>query len=373
VPRDLQYTKTVDRYFCKYGPDCVPTPVIVRVPAWRPLDCYIYDLDSEKLQKTKHKIPADFQASELCRELLSANSYQFFGDLLKGLQQQIDNTSKPHDFGSCQPKYRFCTVSDVFWSVSGFPRSTQELVPVVVRLFQHLEPETEMESVFDDFQFSANDKFAKIHETIMEALKDDEEPMALLTRHHARGESCNVELWILPQGQNYQYKFKPGEDICEFLAQEYVEKGDLRLYMEVYVVPTESVPSDRSSDEVMEDMRNYQLDKMSEQGGVSEQHELPAQDDEDYSAEEDGSQDEGELNADVNEKNAQEMPDDGHDDEIEKEDDDDEDDDESDDEDDGDADNDGKMRIKLIYDFEGLDELKTLHGRPCRSYISKRR
>jgi hypothetical protein len=78
VPKVLQYTKTVDRYFCKYGPDWVHPGVIVRVPAWRPLDCYIRDLDSENVIKAKRRIPADFEASELSRELLSAKSYQFF-------------------------------------------------------------------------------------------------------------------------------------------------------------------------------------------------------------------------------------------------------------------------------------------------------
>jgi hypothetical protein len=188
----------------------------------------------------------------------------------------------------------------MFRGVPGFPGGTEKSISVAVRFIQHLAPERKMDSVWDDYQFPANDNFAKIYEMIMEAVKKDEGgAMALLTRHHARGESCNVELWILPQGHNYLYKFKPGEDICEFLAPEYVERGDCRLYMEIHVVPTDLIPPDRLSDEVMEDVGNDQLDE------VSEQHEMSEQDEEDDRGEEDGSKEEEGRNADVNEKNVE--------------------------------------------------------------------
>jgi hypothetical protein len=74
----------------------------------------------------------------------------------------------------------------------------------------------------------------------------------------------------------------------------------------------------------------------------------------------------------MNEKNVEKKPDDGNDDESEEEDDDDEDEDESDDGDDGDDDNDARIRVKLIYDFKGLEELSALHGRSCTTTFPKR-
>jgi hypothetical protein len=90
-------------------------------------------------------------------------------------------------------------------------------------------------------------------------------------------------------------------------------------------------------------------------------------------------------NADVNENDAENEPDGKNDDETEDEDEkskkddevddesDDEDDDESDDEDDDDDDNDGEIRIKMIFDVKGLEELKILHGRFLTIPVSKRR
>jgi hypothetical protein len=310
----------------------------------------------------------------------------------------IPITTKPYDFGPCQPQYRFCNASDMFRSLGGLPGSTEKSIPIAVRFVQHLEPDKRKNPVWDDYQFPTDCDFARVHATVLEDVKKNKGAMALIDRHRARGGTCNVELWILPQGHKYLYKFKPDDEIYEFLAPDYVDEGDLRLYMEVHVVPTESIISDRPTDEVMRDVGDDQLHVRStddlealsgleesqdesqvlhfEQDEAPEQADVSEQDEEDGSGEEDGSEEEEGRNADVNENDAENEPDGKNDGETQDKDDkseeDDEVDDESDDEDDDDDDNDGEIRIKLIFDVKGLGELMVLHGQSHTVSISKR-
>jgi hypothetical protein len=392
VPKDLQYIKTVDRYFCKYSPALAHPAGIVSVRAWRPLECHICDVDSENEKEVDESIPEEFEPSDLSRDQLNKESCRFFGDLLKSLQEQVDETTKPHVFGPCQPQYRFCNASDMFRSVGGLFGSDEKPILIAVRFVQHLEPDKRKNPVWDDYQFPTNCDFASDYATVLEDVKKNKGAMALIDRHRARGGTCNVELWILPQGHNYLYKFKPDDEIYEFLAQDYVEEGDFRLYMEVHVVPTESILSDLPTDEVMRDVGDDQLHVQStddlealsgleesqdesqvlhfEQDEAPEQADVSERDEEDGSGEEDGSEEGEGRNADVNENDAENEPD-GKD-NGETQDEDDEVDDESDDEDDDDDDNDGEIRIRLIFDVKGLDELMVLHGQSHTVAISKR-
>lgn len=152
---------------------------------------------------------------------------------------------KSHNFSKRDPStYKFWDwAADPEQGEVILPEGTENSIPVAVRFIQHLESEIQSTITSDRKQYllSGDDDFASICIQVLRDLETMKAAKDARSDPNDLGKNWDIELWVLPQKRTALCKLKPGLKLCQFLSQDFADEKDLRLFMEVHLVPAKFI------------------------------------------------------------------------------------------------------------------------------------
>jgi hypothetical protein len=161
-----------------------------------------------------------------------------------------------------QLKYKFWAFSHLLTKIPTFPLHGNKRIRVTCRFIQHLEPSATTKFNFIPSTHKWDPQRINFTRLRMAAIRElrkqsgSEEPLG---DPYFIGENCDLEFWVQPRALGGLYRLRPGEKVHRFLDQEQIDRGNAELHAEVHIVPTESIPADEPTDEMMNDVGNDQL------------------------------------------------------------------------------------------------------------------
>jgi hypothetical protein len=159
-------------------------------------------------------------------------------------------------------KYKFWDLSQFRPKIPTFPVSNKKTIRVTSRFIQHLEPSATAKFMFAPYKNSWDPQsidYTSLKDDLLQELGQQLGAKALFEAPYFLGDNCDLELWVQPQGIKELFRLKPGDNVLRFLDQGQIDQGRAKLYMEIHIVSTESIPADESTDEMMNDVQNDQL------------------------------------------------------------------------------------------------------------------
>jgi len=156
-----------------------------------------------------------------------------------------------------QFKYKFWDLSQFLPKIPTFPIKGKNGIRVTGRFIQHLEPAATPKFNFAPYKQkwdAQSISYTSLRDELMQELGQQSGAQALFADPYFLGDNCDLELWVQPQKRKELFRLRPGDNVHRFLQQKQIDRKNAELYMEVHIVPTESIPADEPSDEMMNDV-----------------------------------------------------------------------------------------------------------------------